>query len=199
MAGAWSCVRIVFFRPPVAATRFGRSVVEAAEEKWVTVEKWGGNVRVRAHPGYVVAVSEWFSKDKALLNEVVEALSKPLASVEEFIEAWRAASGSWLEAELEACSDGVIRTPFNGLTWFHGQEDVNRLLEKRGFKLARDYDGVTRAEAVAGRPVTSDKLEKSLKRIAFLLNLYTVIEKVQTAEALKITLAMLKTAPHASQ
>jgi len=191
VAGQWSCVRVVFLRPLTAARKLGRDVVEEARDRWVTVGEGREAMRVRACGGYVALLSEWLSSDEALLAEVMDALSKPLSSVEELIEAWSAVDGGWREAELEVCSDGVVRTPYRGLYWFHGQEEVNRLLKRWGARLVRDYDGMTRAEAVVGRPITSESLERGVRLIAFLLNLYTVIERIQAAEALRVTLSML--------
>mgnify|MGYP007013802611 CR=1 FL=1 len=166
-------------------------MVEEARDRWVEVEEKYESLRVRAQPGYVVIVSEWASRDEALTSEVVDALTRPLSSVDELLVAWRAVA-RYSRVELEACSDGVLRIPHGWLRWFHGQDWVNRLLERYGARLAEDYDGVTRAEAVVGRPVTSEGLDRGIRVISFLLKLYGVIERVQASEALKATLSMLR-------
>ena len=95
MAGQWSCVRVVFLRPLTAARKLGRDVVEEARDRWVTVGEGREAMRVRACEGYVALLSEWLSSDEALLAEVMDALSKPLSSVEELIEAWSAVDRGW--------------------------------------------------------------------------------------------------------
>ena len=72
----------------------------------------------------------------------------------------------------------MVRTPYGELSWFHRQEEVNRLLKKWGARLVRDHDGMMRAEAVVGRPITSEGFERGVRLIAFLLDLCTVIERV---------------------
>ena len=183
---------IEWLRPFDAVRTYGKDVVERSSDGWVEVRKDNKTLHMRSHQEYVVIVHPWFSKDEKLFNEVVEALSVPIESAKRFIDEWESSIGDW-SAELEISSNGILMTPYTKLQWFHGQEDVNKLLEKHNSSLIMDYDGVTRAEVRIGRPITAEKVDEGLRKLVFLLRLYAIIEKVQTAEAIRITIQML---PH---
>ncbi len=172
---------------------FEQGTLRRARDGWVEVRSEDillmGRLRLVGDRG--VYVRCWLSKCEGLIDEIVDSLSQPLESVDEFEDAWSEACGtSWYSPELIFFGDGRVSTPYLSLTWFHGQATVNRLLKRRGVQLVRDYDGITRVETKVSRPFRRDRVDGAIEAIAKGLRVYAAVRRVQEAEALKITLAL---------
>jgi len=173
--------------------KFGDDIIRDAKINWVEVKDENGNIK-----GYLkvfnnregVYIDKWFSKSGNLAKELMNILSEPIEEIDGFRRIISGLNG-YSGVELEFRSDGTVSTPYGFLTWFHGQDLINQLLTKYCLELARDYDGETRIKVYVKRPYTFENVKRAIKIVSEGLRIYLMIKKIQEAEALKTTLAII--------
>lgn len=170
--------------------RFKEVNVEKAKRDWIFIADDHLKGYLRIVDKHAVYLSP--AEDEDFIKEIRESLAEPLPEIEELEKAYREASRLTLcDIRLVFNSNGKVSTRYGELTWFAGQATVNRILKPLNLSLVEDYDGVTRVEALVGRPYNLAKIRKATLLVAEGLHLYSAIKKAQESKALETTIAML--------
>lgn len=170
--------------------RFKEVDLEKAKHGWISVADDHLKGYLRIVDKYAVYLS--LAKEDDFIREIEESLTQPLPEIEELEDAYRETSRfASSDIRLVFYADDRISTPYGELSWFAGQNTVNRILKPLNLVLVEDYDGMTRIEVKVRRPYNRAKLGKAFQLITEGLHLYSAITKAQESRALEITMAML--------
>ena len=78
-----------------------------------------------------------------------------------------------------------------GLEWFFGEDLVNSLTREKGLELRKIEDGYTLIYVKVSRPLSPERANEALERLALGLRIYERIKEEQEDVALKVTKTLL--------
>ena len=154
------------------------------KENWIRLKRFWEYYAID-HGSYGVLVNancepdilDAFGTKLKAVDELRPLLNKPLFRVD----------------SLQLYIDGnyLFTSPSLGLEWFFGEDLVNSLTREKGLELRKIEDGYTLIYVKVSRPLSPERANEALERLALGLRIYERIKEEQEDVALKVTKTLL--------